>query len=90
MLREVPACVPECPFSVGESLSLAQEKNAAAQLRQDVCKEIRKRKDDIEPFLETDVTSYLAHMSRSSTWGGEPGQLMWFSMFSSDVTSLHY
>lgn len=71
-------------------MSLAQEKSAAAQLRQDVCKEIRKRKDDIEPFLETDVTSYLAHMEQASTWGGEPGQLMSCSMFASGITTLYH
>lgn len=56
----------------GRSLTLAEEKDAAAKLRQDICREIEKRRLDIEPFLETDLASYVAHMSQASTWGGEP------------------
>lgn len=56
----------------GKSLTIAEEKAAAAQLRHDICSEIEKRKSDIEPFLETDIKVYLAYMSQASTWGGEP------------------
>lgn len=59
-------------MAAGQSLTLAQEKAAAAHLRQDICNELQKQKDDIEPFLETDIASYIAHMSQASTWGGEP------------------
>lgn len=59
-------------YFAGKSLTTAEEKAAAAQLRQEICSEIEKRKSDIEPFLETDIEAYLAYMSQATTWGGEP------------------
>ena len=49
-----------------------QEKTAAAELRKQICSEMRRRKHDLAPFLEEDFDSYLASMSKIATWGGEP------------------
>jgi len=55
----------------GEALKLAQEQQAADDLRTRVCEKMRSKQDDISPF-EVDFEQYIEAMSQPSTWGGEP------------------
>lgn len=56
----------------GEALKLAQEQQAADDLRKRVCEIMRSKQDAISPFLEVDFEQYIEGMSQPSTWGGEP------------------
>ncbi|KAA6419944.1 MAG: hypothetical protein FRX49_10134 [Trebouxia sp. A1-2] len=58
--------------STGETLKLAQEQQAADDLRKRVCEKMRSKQDEISPFLGVDFEQYIEEMSQLSTWGGEP------------------
>lgn len=58
--------------NLGEALKLAQEQQAADDLRKLVCEKMRAKQDDISPFLDVDFDQYIEGMSQPSTWGGEP------------------
>ncbi|KAK9862238.1 hypothetical protein WJX84_002419 [Apatococcus fuscideae] len=54
------------------SLEEADERLAAQKLRSCVCRELRSRQADIEPFLDDDFGSYVRRMESDAVWGGEP------------------
>jgi len=56
----------------GPVLSAAAETRAADDLRACVVAELRKRADDLSPFIDEDFGSYCSRMARPGTWGGEP------------------
>lgn len=52
----------------------AQEDQAAADLRSAIVDELKRSRDDIEPFLpgiSTNFDQYLQRMAQSATWGGK-------------------
>ncbi|KAI3817475.1 hypothetical protein L1987_11266 [Smallanthus sonchifolius] len=51
-------------------------KELADDLRTKVVKELIKRRNETEWFLEGDFETYVSHMQRSHVWGGEPELLM--------------
>lgn len=53
-------------------MKLAQEQQAADDLRKLVCEKMCSKRDDISPFLEVEFDQYIDSMSQPSTWGGEP------------------
>lgn len=65
MTNQVVSCA-------GQPLKVAEEQQAADELRKCVCNELRSRQDDISPFLEVPFEQYIESMSQASTWGGEP------------------
>ncbi|KAL3161809.1 hypothetical protein ABBQ38_008901 [Trebouxia sp. C0009 RCD-2024] len=56
----------------GQPLKLAEEQQAADELRQSICKKMQSKREDISPFLEVPFDQYISSMSQASTWGGEP------------------
>lgn len=56
----------------GQPLKVAEEQQAADELRKCICSKLRSRQDDISPFLEVPFEQYIESMSQASTWGGEP------------------
>lgn len=58
------------------ALVQCDETQRADELRESVCKQLLKRKEDIQPFLEEEVGTYVAKMNLPSTWGGEPELVM--------------
>uniref|UniRef100_A0A383VJM8 Ubiquitin thioesterase OTU n=1 Tax=Tetradesmus obliquus TaxID=3088 RepID=A0A383VJM8_TETOB len=63
----------------GQQLPAAAEYSKALALRQAVVEELRKNREDMEPFLPgiaDDFDDYLAKMAQPGVWGGEPELLM--------------
>ncbi|KAF3779152.1 OTU domain-containing protein [Nymphaea thermarum] len=58
------------------SPSESHEKALADELRAKVADEFVKRRADTEWFLECDFDSYIKHIRKPHTWGGEPELLM--------------
>ena len=56
----------------GQPLKVAEEQQAADELRKHICSKLRSKQDDISPFLEVPFDQYIDSMSQPSTWGGEP------------------
>ncbi|GLI60484.1 hypothetical protein VaNZ11_002643 [Volvox africanus] len=63
----------------GKAMSLESEEVAALNLRQAVVRELRRRREEIEPFLPgiaADFDEYCRTMSNPMAWGGEPEMVM--------------
>eukprot|EP00879_Flechtneria_rotunda_P006027 GHRR01006339.1.p1 GENE.GHRR01006339.1~~GHRR01006339.1.p1 ORF type:complete len:279 (+),score=66.16 GHRR01006339.1:80-916(+) len=63
----------------GQVLSSREEQRKALELRRAVVEELRKNKEDMEPFLPgiaEDFNEYCEMMSQPGVWGGEPELLM--------------
>ncbi|CAN6449127.1 unnamed protein product [Victoria cruziana] len=58
------------------SPSESHQKALADELRAKVADEFVKRRADSEWFLECDFDSYIKHIRKPHTWGGEPELLM--------------
>ena len=53
-----------------ELLPEKHETAGADSIRQAVCEELLKRRDEIAVFIDDDFDSYVARMRRSHIWGG--------------------
>jgi len=53
-------------------LSPTEETAEADRLRSAAVDDIRKRRDEVEWYIEGDFEAYCAHMRRPNAWGGEP------------------
>lgn len=64
-----PTHAHACTGDLG-GLTFAEHTERADALRGRICAELRKRREEIEPFLDEDFESYLARMAQPHTWGG--------------------
>mmetsp|Transcript_38552 Transcript_38552/g.109022 ORF Transcript_38552/g.109022 Transcript_38552/m.109022 type:complete len:167 (-) Transcript_38552:288-788(-) len=54
------------------ALPKPEETRKAETLRANVAAELRKRRCEIEPFIDQDYEKYVRAMEMDGTWGGEP------------------
>lgn len=57
---------------VAEPLGPSEETTQADALRRRVCDELLERREDFEPFIDSDFDIYVRNQRRPSAWGGEP------------------
>ena len=69
-----------CPAGSHRALSEADERKAAAALRQAICEQLQDRKADVEPFLAGDFAAYVRRMESEATWGGKVQLWQWYSV----------
>ncbi|XP_031478899.1 OVARIAN TUMOR DOMAIN-containing deubiquitinating enzyme 4-like isoform X3 [Nymphaea colorata] len=72
------------------SPSESHEKALADELRAKVADEFVKRRADTEWFLECDFDSYIKHIRKPHTWGGEPELLMATHVLNSPECQLQF
>ncbi|CAL8470555.1 g10097 [Coccomyxa elongata] len=58
--------------STGSLLGRRQLFEAGFDLRREVCAEMVRRREDIEPFIPGVFDAYVSNMSLEGIWGGEP------------------
>ncbi|BDA45848.1 probable OVARIAN TUMOR DOMAIN-containing deubiquitinating enzyme 4 [Coccomyxa sp. Obi] len=58
--------------STGSLLSRRELFEAGFDLRREVCAEMVRRREDIEPFIPGLFDAYVSNMSLEGIWGGEP------------------
>ncbi|GLC43468.1 hypothetical protein PLESTB_001560400 [Pleodorina starrii] len=76
----------------GKAMSLESEEVAAQNLRQAVVRELRKRREEMEPFLPgiaSDFDEYCRMMSHPMAWGGEPEMVMAVHVVQRPITVYH-
>ncbi|KAG2430792.1 hypothetical protein HYH02_013631 [Chlamydomonas schloesseri] len=76
----------------GKAMPAESEGTAAHNLRLAVVAELRKRREEIEPFLPgiaTDFDEYCKTMSHPMAWGGEPEMLMAMHVLGRPITVYH-
>ncbi|GIL55524.1 hypothetical protein Vafri_11091 [Volvox africanus] len=76
----------------GKAMSLESEEVAALNLRQAVVRELRRRREEIEPFLPgiaADFDEYCRTMSNPMAWGGEPEMVMAVHVVQRPITVYH-
>ncbi|KAK9829807.1 hypothetical protein WJX72_008001 [[Myrmecia] bisecta] len=56
----------------GQALDEGMEREAADELRGQICQQLRDRKSEMEFFIDGDYDSYVRQMAKPHTWGGEP------------------
>ncbi|KAG2425396.1 hypothetical protein HXX76_013810 [Chlamydomonas incerta] len=76
----------------GKAMPPESEGTAAHNLRLAVVAELRKRREEIEPFLPgiaADFDEYCRTMSNPMAWGGEPEMLMAMHVLGRPITVYH-
>ncbi|PNW88849.1 hypothetical protein CHLRE_01g047450v5 [Chlamydomonas reinhardtii] len=76
----------------GKAMPAESEGTAAHNLRLAVVAELRKRREEIEPFLPgiaPDFDEYCKTMSHPMAWGGEPEMLMAMHVLGRPITVYH-
>ncbi|EFJ50382.1 hypothetical protein VOLCADRAFT_88936 [Volvox carteri f. nagariensis] len=76
----------------GKAMSLQSEEVAAQNLRQSVVRELRRRREEMEPFLPgiaADFDEYCRTMSHPMAWGGEPEMVMAVHVVQRPITVYH-
>ncbi|GIM06424.1 hypothetical protein Vretimale_10733, partial [Volvox reticuliferus] len=76
----------------GKAMSPESEEMAALNLRQAVVRELRRRREEIEPFLPgiaADFDEYCSTMSNPMAWGGEPEMVMAVHVVQRPITVYH-
>lgn len=62
---------------VGSMLSRRELFEAGFDLRREVCAEMVRRREDIEPFIPGVFDAYVSNMSLEGIWGGNSIMCLW-------------